>query len=118
MTRRIFIAPCVKREVVGESEWIAVTGGTDMDREPRWSPDGNLLYFISERDGFRCLWAQRLDPVRKQMVGSPFAVHHLHRSRLNNRMGDTGLIGLFVSRDKIFLSLEELTGNIWMTKLY
>ena len=21
----------------------------------RWSPDGNILYFISERDGFRCI---------------------------------------------------------------
>jgi eukaryotic-like serine/threonine-protein kinase len=116
MTRRIFIAPYIKGEAVGEDEWIAVTGGADMDREPRWSPDGNLLYFISERDGFRCLWAQRLDPVRKRPMGSPFAVHHFHRSRLNNRMGDTGLIGLSMSRDKIFLSLEELTGNIWMTK--
>jgi eukaryotic-like serine/threonine-protein kinase len=116
MTRRIFIAPYIKGEAVGESEWIAVTGGADMDREPRWSPDGNLLYFISERDGFRCLWAQRLDPLGKRPMGSPFAVHHFHRSRLNNRMGDTGLIGLSMSRDKIFLSLEELTGNIWMTK--
>jgi serine/threonine protein kinase/Tol biopolymer transport system component len=115
MTRRIFIAPCIKGKAVGENEWIAVTGGADMDREPRWSPDGNLLYFISERDGFRCLWAQRLDQVRKRPRGAPFAVHHFHRSRLNNRMGDTGLIGLSVSRDKIFLSLEELTGNIWMT---
>jgi eukaryotic-like serine/threonine-protein kinase len=117
MTRRIFIAPCIKGAVVGESEWVAVTAGADMDREPRWSPDGNLLYFISERDGFRCLWARQLDPVRKRPIGSPFAVHHFHRSRLNNRMGDTGLIGLSVSRNKIFLSLEELTGNIWMTKL-
>jgi eukaryotic-like serine/threonine-protein kinase len=117
MTRRIFIAPYIKGEAVGEDEWIAVTGGTNMDREPRWSPDGNLLYFISERDGFRCLWAQRLDPMGKRPRGSPFAVHHFHRSRFNNRMGDTGLIGLSLSRDKIFLSLEELTGNIWMTKL-
>jgi eukaryotic-like serine/threonine-protein kinase len=116
MTRRIFIAPCIKGEAVGESEWIAVTDGVDMDREPRWAPDGNLLYFISERDGFRCLWAQQLDQVRKRPVELPFAVHHFHRSRLNNRMGDTGLIGLSVARDRIFLSLEELTGNIWMTK--
>jgi eukaryotic-like serine/threonine-protein kinase len=116
MTRRIFIASYIKGEAVGEDEWIAVTGGTNMDREPRWSPDGNLLYFISERDGFRCLWAQRLDPMGKRPRGSPFAVHHFHQSRFNNRMGDTGLIGLSVSRDKIFLSLEELTGNIWMTK--
>ena len=117
MTRRIFIAPFFKGKVAGESDWIAITGGAEMDREPRWSPDGSLLYFISERDGFRCLWAQRLNPMSKRPTGSSFAVHHFHDSRLSNRMGDTGLIGLSFSRDKVFLTLEELTGNIWMMKL-
>jgi len=116
-TRRIFVAPFLMAKAASQSEWIAVTSGKELDREPRWSPDGNLLYFISERDGFRCLWAQRLHSVKKRPVGSPFAVHHLHRSRLTNRLSDTGLIGLAVLRDRIFLSLEELTGNIWMTNL-
>jgi len=30
-----------------------------------WSPDGKLVYFISTRDGFRCVWAQRLDAAGK-----------------------------------------------------
>ena len=88
-----------------------------MDREPRWSPDGSLLYFLSERDGFRCLWAQRLDPATKHAVGLPRGIHHFHRSRLANLMADTGQIGLAVTSDKIYLSLEEVTGNLWMTKL-
>ena len=32
---------------------------------PAWSPDANLLYFWSSRDGSPCLWAQRLDPLTK-----------------------------------------------------
>ena len=111
------MAPFLKGKTAGQGEWIVVTSSEQLDREPRWSPDGNLVYFISERDGFRCLWAQRLDAMQKRPVGSAFAIHHFHRSRLTNRMFDTGWIGLFVSRDRIFLSLEELTGNIWMTQL-
>ena len=39
---------------------------------PIWSPDGNLLYFLSERDGFRCIWGQKLDPASKRPLGAPF----------------------------------------------
>ena len=38
-------------------------------KKPFWSPDGNLLYFLSSRDGFLCLWAQWLDPSTKHPLG-------------------------------------------------
>jgi len=49
-----------------------------IDRYVWWSPDGNLLYFISERDGFVCLWAQRLDPATKHPQGAAFPIRHFH----------------------------------------
>jgi Tol biopolymer transport system component len=52
-TRRIFVARMQGERLAGESGWIPVTAGIDLDLTPTWSPDGNLLYFISERDGFR-----------------------------------------------------------------
>jgi eukaryotic-like serine/threonine-protein kinase len=115
--RRIFVTRCQHERANNENDWIAVTDGFAMDREPRWSLDGTLLYFVSERDGFRCLWAQRLDEVKKRPVGAAIGLHHFHRSRLANRMADTGQIGLAVAADRLYLSLEELTGNIWMTSL-
>jgi eukaryotic-like serine/threonine-protein kinase len=115
--RRIFITHFQPGRASAKREWIPVTDSSAMDREPRWSPDGSLLYFLSERDGFRCLWAQRLDPATKHAVGLPRGIHHFHRSRLANRMADTGQIGLAVTSDKIYLSLEEVTVNLWMTKL-
>ena len=44
-----------------------------------WAPDGDLIYMVSERDTFRCIWAQRLDS-RKHPVGSPLPVKHFHGS--------------------------------------
>jgi Tol biopolymer transport system component len=54
---------------VPEGQWIAVTDGQTWDDKPRWSPDGDLLYHASDRDGFRCVWAQCLHPATKQPVG-------------------------------------------------
>ena len=114
--RQIFIFPA--RPGTAETDWIPVTDGTALDREVAWSPDGNVLYWISERDGFRCLAARRLDPATKRPRGEMFYVLHLHgarRSMMHFRNPNIGRPA--VARDKIVFSLAERTGNIWMMKL-
>jgi hypothetical protein len=83
----------------------------------RWSPDDNIIYFIANTDGFRCIWGQRLDPASKQLRGEPFAVTHFHQARRSLRIADTGEIGLAVARDKVVVAEAERTGNVWLTKL-
>jgi Tol biopolymer transport system component len=73
----LMIAPFRTAEVPSQ-EWIPVSGQPSSDGKPRWSPDGRLLYFSSMRDGFRCIWAQPLDPATKLPQGRPFPVYHLH----------------------------------------
>jgi Tol biopolymer transport system component len=116
--RRIFVARLIGNTL--ESQWIPVTAGADLDIEPAWSPDGNLLYFISERDGFRCIWAQRLHPDTKTAVDTPFAVEHFHagaRALLTNFRANPAQIGLSASTRGIVYALEELRGNIWTMTL-
>ena len=119
MARQILITPFRGGQVCGPEEWIAVTDGSTMDRESYWSPDGSLLYFLSERDGFRCIWAQRLHAETKRPLGSAFAVHHFHHARrsLTGGGGSPGAIGMCVTPDSIVFALAELTGNIWSADL-
>ncbi len=112
--RRIFVVPLTGKLPVPQGEWIPITDGLGAEREPRWSPDGKLLYFLSERDGFRCFWAQPIDPATKHPAGTPFAVQHFHRARFSIRYPNTGIVGLGVARDKIVFAMRETTGNIWM----
>jgi len=101
-----------------ENEWIPVTGDKGWADKPRWSPDGNLIYFISNQDGFFCLWAQRVNPESKRPLGSPLSIAHFHGSRLSiANVGAGGPMEISVARDKIALNLGELTGNIWATDL-
>ena len=54
--RTVFVTALKGGTAGGRSEWIRVGEGAHA----WWSPDGKLLYFLSARDGFQCLWAQRL----------------------------------------------------------
>jgi len=110
---RSMIVPFRPGQSLAEADWIPLTNGPGRDTSPQWSPDGNLLYFTSDRDGLVCIWAQRLDPVTKRAAGKPFAVHHLHGALLRMR---SNISQLSLARDKLAFSLEERAGNIWMLK--
>ena len=115
VSRQIFIAP-VTQNPPPDDTWVAITNGTGMDRETAWSPDGNLLYFLSDRDGFRCIWAQRLQPAGKHPVGAAFPVQHFHHARRSLLAvgANVGAIGLSVAKDRLFFAMGEVTGNIWL----
>lgn len=115
-TAQIFVVPVDGAVPVPRPRWIAITDGGSEELEPAWSPNGELLYFLSDRDGFRCIWARRLNGAGKLPIGDAFAVRHFHRARrsLKRMTGTTGLIGLSVAPGRMVFSFGELTGNIWL----
>ena len=116
ITRKIFIAPFQNGMIAGDETWIPITDGAAMDREACWSPNGNVLYFLSERDGNRCIWAQRLDLRTKRPAGRAFAILHLHGSLASiAEVGpNVGAVGLSVAADKLVFAMGKLSGNLWM----
>ena len=112
--RRLYIVPFRGETPIPAGEWIPLTDGRYSDDKPCLSPDGNLLYFTSNRDGFMCLWAQRLEPSSKQPRGAPFPVHHFHSTLRSIADVPLGWLGLSVTRDRIVFNQSERTGNIWM----
>jgi eukaryotic-like serine/threonine-protein kinase len=114
---QILIAPVRHGSAAREAEWIAVTNGQYSDDKPQFSPDGSTLYFTSTRDGYLCIWAQRLDPVTKHPLGPPVAYEHFH-----NSAGRAGVLyqaysNLSVARDKILMVLPQVQSDIWMTQM-
>jgi Tol biopolymer transport system component len=103
-----FMAPVHDDLPPPESTWISIDCG-------RWSPDGSVLYFISERDGFHCLYAQRFDPKAKRPVGVALPAHHFHKTR-RSVIEDPAWRGVSVAEDKVAITLVDLTGNIWMAE--
>jgi Tol biopolymer transport system component/predicted Ser/Thr protein kinase len=111
---RMLVAAVRNSVVAGENEWIAVT---EDGEAPAWSPQGNLLYFWSDRDGSPCLWAQRLDATTRRPWGPPVSIQHFHSRVLSWKNLYLGPPDLAVARDRIVFNLGEHTGNVWMTEL-
>jgi Tol biopolymer transport system component len=117
--RKLFLAPFRRTPPISRGEWIPVTHGSSNDREPDWSSGGHILYYLSDRDGFRCIWGQRIDPGLGQPTGDPFAIEHFHKETHSlKRVGSAGDVGLSVTRDKIVFSLNESSGSIWLAQLH
>jgi Tol biopolymer transport system component/DNA-binding winged helix-turn-helix (wHTH) protein len=120
---QLMIAP-VRNGLAGkEAEWISVTDGRYYNDKPQFSPDGNTLYFTSSRDGYLCIWAQKLDPMTKRPVGQPFAYEHFHNSAgrdaatfWGNGGSYFGFPDLSVARDKILFELPQFHTEVWMTQ--
>ncbi len=116
--RQIFIAPFHGAALIPASEWIPITDGRAIERFTSWSPDGSLLYFSSDRDGFVCFWAQRLDPATKHPQGAAFPIRHFHTARRSlATIGNPSFMGMSVGTGRLIFSMTEQTGNIWMTEL-
>ncbi len=99
------------------SDPIPLTDGQTFNGWPAWSPNGNLIYFPSDRDGFRCLWAVRLNPITRQPVDGPFAVAHFHEARRSAMDVSRSELRISLARDKAVFPLSERTGNIWMAEI-
>ncbi len=98
------------------ADWIAITPGDFKDTSPIWSPDGNLLYYLSPRDGGLCIWVQRLNPITKRPLGAPWAVYHMHRPSLGiKQFGWEIPVGLSLGGNQLIFAQAERSGTIWTT---
>ena len=110
------IAPLRDGHAAGESEWITVAAYPGRNSRPWWSPDGNLLYFLSMKDSYPDIWAQRLHPVTKHPLGEAFAVYHFHETRRAPNFLGAASFGPAVGKNQITFSLLEQSANIWIAE--
>ena len=114
--RRLYLVPFTG-EPVPESQWSLILDGTELDRQPVWSPSGDIIYFLSDRDGTRCIWAQRVDTATRKPVGEAFAALHIHQLRYYlNDVGDPASVGLTVVNGQMYFAGFEIQSNVWMAE--
>lgn len=89
----------------------------DNDRNylgsPTWSSDNKILYYGSNRDGFVCVWAQRITDDGKPL-GEPFAAFHNHASP---DMKLYGVTRMAAAPGRLYMMLSVFKGDLWSLKL-
>jgi serine/threonine protein kinase/Tol biopolymer transport system component len=118
---RIFVAPVPQEGSIVISSSIAVTEPDSWSDKPRWSPDGKTLYYLSERDGFVCVWRLAMSTrLTGDTLGiahfSPEAVYHNHRGRYDLHHLSRPAQGLGVSVNSVVLNIPDINGKIWLLR--
>jgi Tol biopolymer transport system component len=98
---------------VADGALTPITDGSSWDDKPRWSPDGRLLYFLSDRGGLFNVWAFRFDPEGGRPVGDAFRVTNYTGGGVQTLLNYDGL-ELGVGGGRLALPEVDLTGGIWM----
>jgi len=93
--------------------WIRVTDGKFWDDKPQWAADGKTLYFLSRQGGFYDVWGIRFNSAEGKVTGDRFRVTNFASPSLMipNYMGD---VELSITRDKLALSMSQVSGSIWV----
>ncbi len=100
-----------------EAEWTELADRSQWVSSPRWSPDGRLLYYLSNRDDFLCVWAQALDPVSKRPAGEPIEVLHAHRSAMKLAGGMKFAFSVAIAERRLVVNACEMTGEVYTAML-
>jgi eukaryotic-like serine/threonine-protein kinase len=112
----VYVAPFAPEQPPPQAEWVPVISSPEVHPDPRWSPDDNLLYFSSERDGYNCIWALHLNRGTKHPEGKIFAVQHFHTPSLSLAAPSFRHPAIALARDTLVVSLSERSGGIWMLR--
>ena len=117
---RVLVAPFRPGSPPAKAEWVPVTPLESDVRPCGWAPSGRVLYLLSSRDGFRCLYAQRIDAATGRPEGPAILVRHLHNIRGPEGGGasivSTGA-GNAVAKNQLLLDYPVNTVNIWTMQL-
>jgi Tol biopolymer transport system component len=108
-----YIAPFYEEVLAHPSKWIRII------EEPfnltfAWSPDGADLYYFHSRDGFRCLWVERVQElIAGRRAPPPRPVRHFHSFQ------DFPLNGsaISIAKNRIAVLLAQHRANLWRASL-
>lgn len=111
----IYLAPFSQGREITQEKWIGVETSDARADSPQWSPDSRYIYFLSDVDGWICVWRREIDPGSGKPVGDKqevisFHDHRLSPYRFSNQ--PRHLIGLTVTERSILLSLLKTDSSV------
>lgn len=110
---QILVAPADGTSSIARSDCIDITGKEHFDVMPRWSADGRSLYFLSNRTGNLDIWQTGLSTDNRPR-GEPQPVRKFDTTRFSIATIEYEDLGFDVGPERIYFTLQELTGRIFL----
>jgi eukaryotic-like serine/threonine-protein kinase len=98
-------------------DWIEISAAKDYCRKPQWSGDGKTIFYLSNLDGFWCIWGQHFNPALGRTVGPPFIVQHFHEAKFSPTGINASAVNMSAAGDSLYLNVLETGGSIWVGKV-
>jgi Tol biopolymer transport system component len=119
---QVFVAPFDSARAADPSTWVSISDARERDARPAgWSPGGRMIYFLSSRDGFRCLYARPWNAPAGRPDGPIQLVRHFHNFR-NPSGGGASVIstgaGSAIASGQFVFDYSTTTGDVWMLSLH
>lgn len=114
---RVYAARFPATANLPQTSWIPITGPDETAKTPRWSADGKMVFYISNRDNYWCIWGQRFDPIVGKPMGKPFPVQHYHALNLSISGVSDHSLNLSVGNRSIYVNVAEMNSTIWTGKI-
>ena len=109
---RIVLVPRRGDSVGARHEWVSITETGAWVDKPRWSPNGSTIYYVSDGDGFVCIWGRRVDQRTRRPAGEPVPMMHFHGAR--SSLASVYALDLSIAEDKLVFNVGEAAGNVWL----
>ena len=115
--KRIFAARLPQATAKVTGKWILIPDAGVSPQHARWSGDGRTIVYVSNSDGFTCIYGWSFSPEKDQVIGRPFPIAHFHNARASIDNVFPRSFNLSVDRDSVFFNLGEQTSTIWTGQL-
>jgi len=102
----------IRRPQTAPADWKLLADDRNYLGSLAYSPDGKVLYYLSQRDGFPCVWEQ---PIASDGTpdGAAFAALHLHPG--SGVFAEPDNIG--VANNRLYVLRTDIKGDVWSIKL-
>jgi hypothetical protein len=88
--------------------------GSRLAPSAEWVSLTDVVFFVSDSDGYVCLWSRKVDPATKRPAGPSQPLTHFHKGR--SSIGSVYGFDLAAARDKLVFNVGEEAGNIWIAR--
>lgn len=107
--RQLFLAECEPRSDLCKN-WSSVTETQEWADRPHWSPNQDVIYYLSTRDSHACIWGRRFRSTKP--YGTPFEIIPYHDLKLSPGLVFSDSFNFAVSGRAVYLNPAQIAETI------